>query len=230
MVGISLAIRRLWCTGGGIARPMPFLFLLLVLTSAAAPRALAQCTAPSAAQSRALESLEFLRRGESAADREEKRRAFQRGVELARQAIALDDNNADAHFAMFANRGRLMELDGLVVNPFTLVEATRELDRTLEIDPNHTDALAAKGGIYRQLPWVLGGSKQKASEYLARSVELDYENACGARIELAELYRDLGQPQRSIALLQKAIEIAERDNKPDKLRRARALLRDIQSR
>ena len=103
---------------------------------------------------------------------------------------------ADAHFALFANQGRVMELEGAVVSPFLVIEATRELNRTLELNPNHADALAAKGGIYRQLPWALGGSDKKAGEYLARSVELDYENACGARIELAELYRDAGQPER----------------------------------
>jgi hypothetical protein len=81
--------------------------------------------------------------------------------------------------------------------------------------------------MYRQLPWALGGSNQKASEYLSRSVELDYENACGARIELAELYRDQGQPERSIPLLQKAVEVAKRDRKSEKLARAQALLEEL---
>jgi tetratricopeptide (TPR) repeat protein len=153
--------------------------------------------------------------------------AYRLGVELARQAIVADDLNADAHFAMFANQGRVMLHEGVVVNPLTLMEANRELNRTLELNPNHADALAAKGGMYRQLPWALGGSNEKASEYLARSVELDYDNACGARIELAELYRDLGYPERGIPLLEKAVEIATRDNKPDKLERAQTLLREL---
>ena len=178
-------------------------------------------------QQLAQQSLDALRQGEEANDPQMKMQAYKRGIELARQAIDADEANADAHFAMFANQGRVMMHNGVVVNPMTLMEARRELDRALEIDPNHADALAAKGGMYRQLPWVLGGSNQKASEYLARSVELDYDNACAARIELAERYRDLGYPERSIPLLRKAVEIATRDNKPDKLKRAEALLRQL---
>jgi len=46
-------------------------------------------------------------------------------------------------------------------------------------------------------------------------------------MDLAELYRDLGYPDRSVPLLKKAVEIATRDNKPDKLQKARDLLRDL---
>lgn len=181
----------------------------------------------SLAQELATKALDCLRRGEEATDPAAKIDAYREGVALARQAIAADDLNADAHFAMFANQGRVMLHEGAVPNPLTLMEANRELNRALELNPNHADALAAKGGMYRQLPWALGGSNEKASEYLARSVELDYDNACGARIELAELYRDLGYPERSVPLLKKAVEIATRDNKPDKLQKARTLLREL---
>jgi len=84
--------------------------------------------------------------------------------------------------------------------------------RTLELNPNHNDALAAKGGMYRQMPWVLGGSLAKAATYLSRSVDLD-PDAVSARIELAEVYRDMGQPERSVPLLEKAAQVAERVGK-----------------
>lgn len=182
------------------------------------------------AQQLANQALECLRKGEEATHLEARLAAFNEGVELARKAIEVDDENADAHFAMFANEGRLLEHQGVVPNPVTLVRATRELNRTLEIDPNHADALAAKGGMYRQLPWMLGGNKEKAREFLVRSVENDYDNACGARIELAELYRELGEPERSIPLLEVAVEIAKRDEKRDKLTRAQQLLRELTAR
>ncbi len=206
--------------------------LLLLLVAVAVTEATAQSAEQpvSQAQKLALESLDYLRRGEETTDLKLKIEAYRRGVEVAQQAIRADDLNADAHFALFANQGRVMMHDGFVPNPLTLVEANRELNRALELNPNHADALAAKGGMYRQLPWALGGSNQKASEYLARSVELDYDNACAARIELAELYRDLGYPDRSIPLLEKAVEIATRDKKPDKLLRARNLLRELSAR
>lgn len=201
---------------------------VVVVPGDAAAQAVSQASSP--AKRLAAQSLECLDRGEAETDPEAKLAAYREGVELAQKAIDADDNNADAHFAMFANQGRIMLYEGVIANPATLVRATRELNRTLEIDPNHADALAAKGGMYRQLPWILGGSKEKASEYLARSVELDYEHACGARIELAELYVDLGYPERSVPLLKKAVEVAKRDNKPEKLKRARALLVELSAR
>lgn len=219
-------------SGGGFVGALRVLSVVVCVSLTAVAQASAQSvvTPPSPSQKLALESIDYLHRGEDASGRDERMSAFRRGVELARQAIAADENNADAHFAMFANQGRIMELQGVAVNPFILVEATRELNRALEINPNHADALAAKGGVYRQLPWALGGSAQKASEYLARSVELDPDNACGARIELAELYRDLGQPERSIPLLEKAVEVAKRDKKREKLARAKTLLQELNSR
>ena len=207
------------------------LFVALSLANigaaAAQPEAQAIEGAVGASQKLTLEAMHCLQQGEEASDVDAKLAAYRRGVELAHQAVAADDNSADAHFALFANNGRVLIYEGYTANPATLMSVNRELNRTLEINPNHADALAAKGGMYRQLPWALGGSKQKASEYLARSVELDYEHACGARIELAELYRDLGQPERGIPLLEKAVEVATRDKKPDKLERARALLREL---
>lgn len=212
----------------GRARLTAFgLLVALSLANTGAAAAQGVEVAVGASQKLTLEAMQCLQQGEEATDVEAKLTAYRRGVELAQQAVAADEDNADAHFALFANNGRVMIHEGYTANPMTLMTVSRELNRTLEINPNHADALAAKGGMYRQLPWALGGSKQRASEYLARSVELDYEHACGARIELAELYRELGQPERGIPLLEKAVEVATRDKKPDKLERARALLQEL---
>jgi len=178
------------------------------------------------AQDLARRSLDCLRRGEDGATKEERLAAYREGLQLAERAIAADDQNADAHFARFANRGRIMLLEGAAANPFNLLTVNRELDRALELDPNHTDALAAKGGMYRQLPWLLGGSLDKAADCLTRAVSLD-PTAVGARIELAETYRDMGHPERGIPLLQKAGELAERMGKQRQLDDARRLLRQF---
>ena len=47
-----------------------------------------------------------------AANRAERERRFATGESLASQAIARDDKSADAHFALFCNRGEVMRLDG----------------------------------------------------------------------------------------------------------------------
>jgi FimV-like protein len=181
-----------------------------------------------AAQDLAQHALDCLHRGEDAATKEAKLAAYREGLQWAERAVAADDNNAQAHYARFANNGRIMLLEGAGVNPLNLLTANRELDRTLELDPNYADALAARGGMYRQLPWVLGGSLEKAADYLSRAVALD-PDACGARIELAETYRDMGHPERSIPLLEEALLVAERMGKQHQLHEARQLLAQLKA-
>lgn len=178
------------------------------------------------AQHLADKSLACLRRGEDAEDRGAKLAAYREGLELARQAVAANDHNADAHFAVFGNEGRLMLLEGGGANPINLMKANAELERTLALNPNHSDALAAKGGLYRQLPWVLGGNLEKAESLLARAIELN-PNAVGARIELAQIYRDTGSPERSLPLLETAAQIAERQGKQRQLAEAQQLLAEL---
>lgn len=179
------------------------------------------------AQTLAAGALACLQRGEDATSDDAKRSAYTEGLELARRAVALDDRNADAHFAVFGNEGRLMLLDGVTPNPISLLQVNRELERALELDPNHADALAAKGGLYRQLPWALGGSLSLAEACLTRAIAND-PDAVGARIELAATYRDMGDPDRGLPLLGAAVAIAERDGKRRLLAEARTLLAQLQ--
>lgn len=176
------------------------------------------------AQVLARRSIALLKKAEDLVDVAEKRRAYEEGLQLAEQAVLLDDDNADAHFARFANKGRLLLLDGATPNPFNLLRINRDLDRALELNPNHPDALAAKGGLYRQLPRLLGGDQAKAEQYLQRAIALEPEHAVGARVELAQLYFDRGQRERGVELLRVAIAIAERDGKMRQCNEARALL------
>ena len=116
-------------------------------------------TSGTSAAALAEQALAQVERGEEHVLSDDARIAvYQEALNLARRAVDLDDNNANAHFAVFVSQGHILLLEGATVNPVNLLKANKELDRTLELDPNHADALASKGGLYRQLPWVLGGN------------------------------------------------------------------------
>jgi tetratricopeptide (TPR) repeat protein len=172
------------------------------------------------------QALDRLRRGEDAVDKNEKMALYQDGLNLATRAVALDEENADAHFAIFGNKGRILLLEGVGANPISLLQVNHDLERALELNPNHADALTAKGGLYRQLPWVLGGSLQVAETCLTKAIKIDPE-AVSARIELAQTYREMGHPERCLPLLQTAASIAERQGKQRQLREARDLMRQF---
>ncbi len=176
----------------------------------------------------AKKSLEMMRQGEEEPSLAAKRKYYEEGLKLAEQSIALNDASADAHFARFTNLGRLMLLDGTVPNPINILTVNRELNRVLDLDPTYADAWAAKGGMYRQLPGLLGGSEAKAEQCLKRAIDLD-EHAVGARVELAILYRDHGEPHRGVPLIEQAIVIAGQDHKPQACAEAKALLEQFRA-
>lgn len=209
--------------------------MLVASIRAAAPnRVIAQEQTPSneqkeAARVLAQQALDALHRGRDAPTKPAQMAAYKEGLDLATRAIAADETNADAHFAAFANRGSIMALQGATANPFNILPMRRELDRTLELNPKHADALAAKGRMYRQLPRLLGGNLEKAAEYLSRAVELDPSDI-GMRIDLAKTYRDLGHPERSVPLLESAAQMASAEGRTDKLNEARQLLDEVRPR
>lgn len=202
---------------------------LLAPRGAVAQRAAYASSNIDAAQSLAERSLDCLHRGEDLLAKESRLAAYREGLQLAERAVAADAGNASAHFAVFANSGRIMLIEGETPNPFNLLAVNRELDRALELDPDYADALAARGGLYRQLPRLLGGSLDKAEEYLTRAISLD-PDAVGARIELAQTYRDMGQPERGVPLLTTAMQVAESKGKYRQLAEAHGLLRELNSR
>jgi tetratricopeptide (TPR) repeat protein len=203
------------------------LFLGLTIGGTVAAGAPAGEDAKSQARVLAQQAIDDLNRGEDLTDKDERLAVYQRGLDLAQRAVKLDDENSDAHFAVFGNRGRILMLQGVGANPISLLQVNGDLERALELNPNHADALTAKGGLYRQLPWVLGGSLTVAEKCLTKAIALD-PDAVSARIELAETYRDMGQPKRGLPLLQMAASIAERKGKRRQLGEARALMQQLQ--
>src|SRR5262245_52032937 len=194
------------------------------------PAASAAGTSPEVkreAQSLATKALECLNRGEDEVDKDQKVATYEEGLGLANRAVALDEENSDAHFAVFGNKGRILLLQGVGANPISLLQVNGDLERALELNPNHADALTAKGGLYRQLPWVLGGSLSVAENCLTKAIRLD-PDAVSARIELAATYREMDQPERGMPLLQRAAAIAEQKGKLRQLREARDLMRELQ--
>src|SRR5262249_37595090 len=137
--------------------------------------------------------------GRRASDREARKEHFDRGQTLAERAVALDDNSADAHFALSCNLGELMRLDGeSLTQAFHVHRLMAELDRTLELNPNHVDAMAVKGTLLIRLPRLLGGDSARG-EAMLRQVILRDPNAFSSRLALANVCEARGDRQEALA-------------------------------
>ena len=118
--------------------------------------------------------------------------ALKHGLQLAEEAVAADNRDAKAHFALFCNLGMQMQIDGLGFSSWsTYRRLRRELDTTLALAPNDPDALAAKGAMLLHLPRLLGGDPDAAERLLRRALTIEPDNSA-ARRYLAELLAERG--------------------------------------
>jgi tetratricopeptide (TPR) repeat protein len=228
MRGAWLTLRKVFCI---IRPPMTRRTLvrglaagLLALIAAAAPAVGADNCADLAR--RALAECEA---GRQATARMERQAHFERGQALGEQAVAADDASADAHFALFCNLGELMRLDGENLSQvFQLRRLMAELDRTLELDPNHVDAMAAKGTLLVRLPRLLGGDSVKG-EAMLRQVLLRDPNAFTTRLALANVCEARGDRQEALAFAARALQIAREQGRADKVAEAQAALSELRA-
>ncbi|MCC6849265.1 MAG: hypothetical protein IT294_12260 [Deltaproteobacteria bacterium] len=198
------------------------LFLGLLLS--AAPRAQAR-TAVDLADS----AMRECEQGQVAATRDQRVAHFERGRRLAEEAVTLDERSAPAHFAVFCNLGELLRVDGeKITSLLGFRKMMQALDRTLELDPNHLDALSSKGVLLVRLPTLLGGDAAKGETMLERVLRED-AGCITARLTLAEIYADRGGRADAVALAAQARELAKASGRADKIAKADATLAKLKA-
>ena len=168
--------------------------------------------------------------GQDASAHDERKAHFERGESLATKAVALDDQSAPAHFAVVCNLGELLRVDGEKLTSLLLLRRLMsEVDRTLELNPNHVDAMATKGTLLMRLPRVLGGNTQEGERLLREVVKRD-DNAVTSRITLAKSCVGSGKREEGIQLASRALEIARQEGRADKVAEAQAALDQLGAR
>jgi tetratricopeptide (TPR) repeat protein len=200
--------------------------LVVALTTAAIawPRVVA---ATSSASDLAAQAMQECERGQDASARDARKQHFERGESLASQAVALDDRSADAHFAVVCNLGELLRLDGeKITSLLALHRLMSEVDRTLELDPDHVDAMATKGNLLLRLPRLLGGDAKEGERLLREVVKRD-DNAVTSRITLAKACGERGDREEAVRLASRALQVARQEGRSDKVAEAEATLEQL---
>jgi hypothetical protein len=186
---------------------------------------LAEETAKGLAE-RALQECE---QGRSATSREARLAHYQQGQTLAEQAVASDDRSADAHFALFCNLGEQLRLDGeSVTSVFGFRRMMSELDRALEVDPSHVDALSAKGTLLVKLPGLLGGDLERGEQLLQQVIKRAPKSV-NARLALAKVRCERGHHHEAMMLASDALTIAQKHKRNTFISEAKAVLQQVRS-
>ena len=165
--------------------------------------------------------------GEAAHDDEDRKRAYEDAKRHADRAVQLMPNDADARFVQFAAEGRIAQMGGIAVAALQLVKLNKQLDDVLRLDPNHANALAARGGMLMKLPRLFGGNTTKGVEYLEKAVALD-STAVGKRLELAEAYHIVGRDDDAKNTAQNALEVAKQLNEPERVATCERFIVELQ--
>ena len=170
------------------------------------------------------QAMQECQQGQNAERRDDRRQHFERGEALATQAVALDERSAQAHFGVVCNLGELLRLDGeKLTSVFALRRLLNEVDRTLQLDPNHVDAMATKGTLLVRLPRMLGGDPVEGERLLRQVVQRD-DHAVTSRIALAQACGARGDRDEAVGFASRALQIAKEEGRTDKVAEAQAAL------
>ena len=172
----------------------------------------------------------FLYGEERAKTAETKIAAYERARDVAKRATELAPQNPDAHLWYAITLGTWSQAKGLLRSALALRGLRTEVDTVLRLDPNNVDAHIMAGSIARELPIVLGGDRKQAEEHFKTARRLD-PRLTGARIELAQLYINMGRYQDARLELQGVLDERAPTDRPrwtlKEVPRARQMLEAI---
>ena len=177
-----------------------------------------------------MKALHECQKGRTAQVRHIRLAHFDRGQTLAERALKMDNQLADGHFALFCSLGEKLRIDG--ENYWSSVFGFRRmmsaLDQTLILNPNHLDALSAKGTFLVRLPRLLGGDAEKGEQLLRRVIR-EEPTSVNARLSLAKSCEERGDHKEAVRLAQQALDFAVEYRRADFISEAKTTLAALQA-
>lgn len=104
---------------------------------------------------------------------EEKWDRFAKGSDIAQKAIKADSSNPDAYFYYVANEASLAKSKGIFGSFFLVKKLKKNVNKVLELNPNHIEGIALKGAILNSIPGIMGGDVKEAESLLRKALSMD---------------------------------------------------------
>lgn len=147
---------------------------------------------PDAATLVALARAWFLTAEHRATNEAARLAAYERGRDIAHQAITLAPDDPGPHLWYAINLGSWASAKGLLRSLLALRTIRAEVETVLRLDPRSLEAHVMAGSIHRELPAVLGGDRARAERHYRAALALDPEHT-SVRVELAVLHIATGR-------------------------------------
>jgi len=170
-------------------------------------------------------------RGYAFKDKNKKKEWYEKGEKLAKFAIEKNPDNPEAHFWFALNKGSLGKLNGVLNSLFMVDDLKKESQKVIELDPDHAGAHMLLGEVYKSLPGLFGGDKEKAIEEFNEAINKD-SLFTAVYIILAKTYRDVGDTGKAKEVLDRLLSFeTSRDTRRFELYEkedAREILKEIE--
>ena len=161
---------------------------------------------------------------------EDKIAAYAKARDYAKRATELAPDNAATHLWYAITLGTWSQAKGLLSSALALRNLRKDVDIVLRLEPDNVEAHIMAGSIAREMPVLLGGSPKEAEEHFKTAQRLDPQ-LTGVRIELAQLYINIGRYAEARELLQSVLADRTPTDRPrwtlKEVPRARQMLESI---
>ncbi len=131
---------------------------------------------------------------------------LEEATEAAKQAIAVDDSEPEAHFELARALGRLAQFRGVLQSLGIAAEMKSEIERTIELDPNHGGAYHALALWHQEVPWIAGGRAGQTAGLFEKSIELDPDSITHLA-DYAEILIKEGKTELAAKYLETALSL-----------------------
>ncbi len=143
--------------------------------------------------------------GEFQTNEADRIKSYEAARDAAQKLIDVAPGIWDGYIWYAAALGRMGQIQGVMKSLFLLEPLKKHLFQAEKICPGNPFVLDAIGDMYRQLPWIAGGSMSKAREYLEKAVQADPNFTLG-RLDLAITLLEDGQKDKARVLLNEVVD------------------------
>ncbi len=156
------------------------------------------------AQAYAIMAYGYFNIGEFQTTTSDQMKSYTAGKDAAEKVINLEPGVWDG-WAWYANNlGRISQLKGVIKSLFLLEPFKKHVFQAEKLSPDNPFILDAIGDMYRQLPWIAGGSMSKSKTYLERSMKADPDYTL-AKLDLAITLLEDGKKDQAKTLLTEVV-------------------------